>query len=108
MSDAKEVFPFLVTVFPGNLSKQDLLKMSVKLVRELESATGNAPHIVHPNITTIMFLVEGQLRHIAAKVQDACDNETHWLIARIESPYTVFGLANSSAWIQSALRRTEK
>jgi len=26
MSDAKEVFPFLVTVFPGNLSKQDLLK----------------------------------------------------------------------------------
>lgn len=96
---------FLVTLFPEAKDKTALGTLARTLNTALTKATGEAPQIVHPNTGAICLLVFGEFDTINRALRDVCENDVRYLLVRIDTPFSAFGLSSAHAWFQIRTRQ---
>jgi hypothetical protein len=97
--------PFLIVLYPPPPSyKEERLDFAKQLVEKLKEATGEMPTLVTPDKDFFCMLVEGTIGAISGALHHARDNQTRYLVVRIQEPCSEFGLAKAAVWIRNHCR----
>lgn len=95
---------FVVLVFPSaedRSSKAKLGELATRLINELRTACGEAPHMISPDASAICLLAFGEYGRIARAVELARAPDTRLFIARASSPFECTGLATAYTWMKN-------
>lgn len=94
--------PFLIVLYPPPAKyKEERLDFAKQLVEKLREATGETPTLVTPDKDFFCMLVQGHIGAISGALHHARDNQTRYLVVRIQEPCSEFGLASASVWIRN-------